>query len=58
MDWLEVWALDIPVELFEVEGEVDGCTDAWLEDLGLLLWVEIVWEVHGCLYWVGDLPAL
>lgn len=39
VDGLEVWALDVPVELFEVEGEVDACLDAWLEDLGLLVWV-------------------
>ena len=28
VDGFEVWALDIPVELFEVEREVDGCSDA------------------------------
>ncbi len=53
VDGFEVWALDIPVELFEVEGKVDGCSDAWLEDLGLFLWVEVVWEVHWCRLWFG-----
>ena len=49
MDGLECWALDIPVELFEVEGEIDRGSHAGLEDVGLSLGFQVVWEVHGVL---------
>jgi len=53
VDRFEVGALDIPVELFEIQGKVYGCDYALLEGLGLIGGVVRFWEAHQWIPFVG-----